>query len=91
MDVSPRGNLPNGSADRFIGSIDRLPARLKKNPQRLEILGDGKQTKPYIYVSDLVEAILRFKETGQQYIPLISVYRGSGCKEHLRHPESAHT
>lgn len=30
--------------------------KLKKNPNKLEILGDGKQTKSYLYVSDAVGA-----------------------------------
>jgi len=32
--------------------------KLKKNPNRLEILGDGTQRKSYLHVSDTVEAIL---------------------------------
>jgi UDP-glucose 4-epimerase len=32
--------------------------KLKKNSRELEILGDGKQEKPYIYVRDCVEGIL---------------------------------
>jgi UDP-glucose 4-epimerase len=31
---------------------------LRKNPRELEILGDGKQCKPYLYVSDCVDGIL---------------------------------
>lgn len=31
--------------------------KLKKDPSRLEILGDGKQTKSYVYVSDAVDAV----------------------------------
>lgn len=34
--------------------------KLDKNKEVLNILGDGKQTKPYIYVRDLVEAIIDF-------------------------------
>ena len=29
------------------------------------ILGDGNQTKPYLYVLDLVEAIVKFKDVGK--------------------------
>ncbi|KUK17753.1 NAD-dependent epimerase/dehydratase family protein [Thermococcus sibiricus] len=37
--------------------------KLKKNPNRLEILGDGTQRKSYLHVSDTVEAMLYlFKE-----------------------------
>ncbi|MEM0120415.1 MAG: SDR family NAD(P)-dependent oxidoreductase [Thermoprotei archaeon] len=32
--------------------------KLKANPRRLEILGDGKQSKEYIYVSDCVDGII---------------------------------
>ena len=36
--------------------------RLKADPSHLRILGDGTQSKPYIYVLDLVNAIMRFKD-----------------------------
>lgn len=32
--------------------------KLKKNPEKLEILGDGKQDKSYLHVSDCVDALL---------------------------------
>ncbi len=32
--------------------------KLRRNPRELEILGDGKQQKPYIYVNDCIEGIL---------------------------------
>ncbi|MBE6100541.1 MAG: NAD-dependent epimerase/dehydratase family protein [Selenomonas ruminantium] len=47
------------------GVIYDFVRRLRDNPQELTILGDGKQTKPYIYVSDLVEAIIRFRNVPQ--------------------------
>lgn len=31
--------------------------KLKRNPNELEVLGDGKQAKPYLYVKDLINAI----------------------------------
>ena len=40
------------------GAVYDFIAKLKRNPAELEILGDGKQEKPYIYVSDLVDAML---------------------------------
>ncbi|MFC2143118.1 NAD-dependent epimerase/dehydratase family protein [Candidatus Aenigmatarchaeota archaeon] len=33
-------------------------AKLKSNPNKLEILGDGKQSKPYMYVDDCVDGML---------------------------------
>ena len=42
------------------GVIYDFIRKLDKNKEVLNILGDGKQTKPYIYVRDLVEAIIDF-------------------------------
>jgi UDP-glucose 4-epimerase len=35
--------------------------RLRQDPQRLQILGDGKQSKPYIHVEDVLSAIFTAK------------------------------
>lgn len=40
------------------GAVFDFIRKLRKNPKELEILGDGTQCKPYIYVLDLVEAIM---------------------------------
>lgn len=37
--------------------------KLKKNPQTLEILGNGKQIKSYLYVTDCVDAHIRALQT----------------------------
>lgn len=42
------------------GAIYDFVKKLQNNPNELEILGDGTQTKPYLYVIDLVEAITMF-------------------------------
>lgn len=42
------------------GVIYDFVRKLQKNPNELEILGDGTQTKPYLYVLDLVDAIAKF-------------------------------
>ena len=42
------------------GVIYDFVNKLRNNPVLLEILGDGRQEKPYIYVSDLVGAIIKF-------------------------------
>jgi len=47
------------------GVIFDFIQRLRDNPTELRILGDGKQTKPYIFVADLVEAILQFRNAPQ--------------------------
>lgn len=40
------------------GVIFDFAKKLEANPKELEILGDGTQTKPYIYVLDLIDCIM---------------------------------
>ena len=55
--------FPNVIGPRLThGVIFDFVKRLKADPSHLRILGDGRQSKPYIYVMDLVEAIVRFRE-----------------------------
>lgn len=41
------------------GVIYDLLMKLKKNSERLEILGDGTQTRSFLYVDDAIEAVLK--------------------------------
>lgn len=53
--------FPNVIGPRLThGVIFDFIKKLRQNPKQLQILGDGKQTKPYIYVTDLVDAIVKF-------------------------------
>jgi UDP-glucose 4-epimerase len=45
------------------GVIVDFIRKLRSNPRRLEVLGDGEQTKSYLLVEDCVEAILRAFES----------------------------
>ncbi len=58
------------------GVIYDFIKKLKKNPKELEILGDGTQCKPYIYVSDLAEAVMQL--TKQWHVGE-EVYNLSAC------------
>lgn len=52
--------FPNVIGPRLThGVIFDFIKKLQKNPHELEILGNGTQCKPYIYVLDLVEAIVQ--------------------------------
>ena len=52
--------FPNVIGPRLThGVIFDFIKKLQKDPAHLEILGDGTQCKPYIYVLDLVEAIIK--------------------------------
>lgn len=44
------------------GVIFDFVHKLQQNPEELEILGDGTQCKPYLYVLDLAEAIVEFSQ-----------------------------
>lgn len=51
--------FPNVVGERAThGAIYDFINKLRKNPKELEVLGNGKQCKPYLYVKDLVDAIL---------------------------------
>jgi UDP-glucose 4-epimerase len=47
--------------------------KLKKNPSELEILGDGKQVRSYVHVSDAVEATIIAWERGGQGFEVYNV------------------
>lgn len=55
--------FPNVIGPRLThGVIFDFVKRLKEDPSHLCILGDGTQSKPYIYALDLVDAIMCFKD-----------------------------
>ena len=47
--------------------------KLHKNPNELEILGDGKQQKPYLHVSDIVDGIIHGFEQSDEQINLFNL------------------
>lgn len=56
--------FPNVIGPRLThGAVYDFIRKLRKNPAQLEILGNGTQCKPYIYVLDLVDAILRLTQS----------------------------
>ncbi len=51
--------FPNVVGERAThGVIYDFLRKLEADPSKLEVLGDGKQSKPYLYVRDLIDAIL---------------------------------
>lgn len=64
--------FPNVVGDRSThGVIFDFLNKLERNPRQLEILGNGEQCKPYLYVKDLVDGLLF---TFQNAIEKINVY-----------------
>jgi UDP-glucose 4-epimerase len=57
------------------GVVSDFIDKLRKNPKELEILGDGKQQKPYLHVSDCVNAILFGFEHSNKSLNLFNI----GC------------
>ena len=59
--------FPNVIGPRLThGAVFDFIRKLRKNPAELEILGNGTQCKPYIYVLDLVEAIMKLTQEFNQ-------------------------
>lgn len=59
-------NLTHGVIFDFI-------RKLKENPRELEILGDGTQCKPYLYVLDLVDAIAAYSMQKERGVRLFNI------------------
>ena len=71
--------FPNVIGPRLThGVVYDFVKKLRNNPKELEILGDGTQCKPYIYVTDLVNAIVKLTE---QFEPGVDVFNISVMSE----------
>jgi len=53
--------------------------KLNENPKQLDILGDGNQTKSYLYITDCIEAILLGLEKTKSQIEIYNV----GSEDHM--------
>lgn len=66
--------FPNVIGPRLThGVIFDFMKRLAEDPTQLRILGDGTQSKPYIFVLDLINAIVKFKNIEDIGITLYNV------------------
>ena len=55
------------------GVIFDFIKKLKNDSSKLEILGDGHQTKPYIYVDDLVDVIIKMTDNIQSGMDIYNI------------------
>jgi UDP-glucose 4-epimerase len=55
------------------GVIYDFVRKLRRTPERLEVLGDGTQEKPYLHVVDLVDAMLLVWKTAQAQTNIYNV------------------
>jgi UDP-glucose 4-epimerase len=66
--------FPNVIGPRLThGVIFDFVKRLEEDPTQLKILGDGTQSKPYIFVLDLIDAIVKFRNIEDIGITLYNV------------------
>jgi len=65
------GNIIGGNQTHGV-SLDFMN-KLKKNPKELEILGDGKQSKPYIHIEEILDAILFIIENSKEKVNVFNV------------------
>lgn len=66
--------FPNVIGPRLThGVIFDFIRRLQNDPTKLVILGDGTQSKPYLYIEDLIDVIMRRKEETEEGIALYNV------------------
>lgn len=62
--VGPRSNH---------GVIYDFVEKLRKNPNELEVLGDGSQSKSYLYVGDCVEGMVLGAEKSQENVDIMNI------------------
>jgi UDP-glucose 4-epimerase len=55
------------------GVILDFLTRLKKNPHQLIILGDGNQSKSYLYISDVLSAVSLVLQKGRERVNLFNI------------------
>jgi UDP-glucose 4-epimerase len=71
--------FPNVVGERVThGAVHDFVHALKADPKRLKVLGNGHQTKPYMYVADLVDALMLAWERS---VGPLSLYHAAGIGE----------
>ncbi len=55
------------------GVIYDFIKKLRKNPEELEILGDGKQRKSYLYIDDCIDAMLFGMEKARERVEIFNI------------------
>lgn len=55
------------------GVVQDLMCKLETNPKELEVLGDGTQTKSYMYIGDCIEAMLHGLERSEDVVSIFNI------------------
>ena len=64
-------NVVGGRATH--GAIYDFLKKLRRNPAELEVLGDGTQEKPYLHVSELIDAMLHLFQKCQDRLNYFNI------------------
>jgi UDP-glucose 4-epimerase len=70
-------NVVGGRATH--GAIYDFIRKLRKNPAELEVLGDGTQEKPYLHVSELIEAMLFISRRSSERLNYYNIAPATGA------------
>jgi UDP-glucose 4-epimerase len=62
------------------GHVFDFMMQLAKNPNRLHILGDGKQRKSYLHVDDCIEAMLLALKSGEEGVAIFNLGTDEVCQ-----------
>jgi UDP-glucose 4-epimerase len=72
--------FPNVVGDRAThGAVYDFVRKLKRDPSRLEVLGNGEQVKPYLHVSDLLDAIFMAQSKMHDRVNFFNVAGSTRC------------
>ena len=73
--------FPNVVGERAThGVVFDFINKLNRNNRKLEVLGNGNQDKPYLYVKDLIDAICFFRENSGEKLNYINISVDSTVK-----------
>ena len=64
-------NVVGGRATH--GAIFDFLKKLRRNPAELEVLGDGRQEKPYLHVSELIDAMLHLFQKANERLNYFNI------------------
>ena len=62
------------------GHVFDLYRKLKQNPSRLEVLGNGKQRKSYLYIQDCIDAMLFALEKSKESVNVLNLGVDGYCE-----------
>ena len=62
------------------GHVFDFYGKLKQNPSRLEVLGNGKQRKSYLYIQDCIDAMLFALEKSNESVNVLNLGVNGYCE-----------